>query len=99
MSPNADPTNRIRKLLDGNYWIPGLQAGIRYARTHDDCDGDMSQKLSIVISDDGDVWVACDTVDRTARFRHGLGGGRSHRVRNALLILAEAIRLDNEERP
>jgi len=35
----------------------------------------------------------------TLRFRNTFGGGNSERVRIALMILALAIKLDNEERP
>ena len=46
---------------------------------------------------DGDAWIGID-VRNFLRFRMPLcGGGQSPRTRNALLILAEAIRLDNEE--
>lgn len=95
-------TRKIRKLLNSNFWPQSIQSGIRYTRVHDDCDGDMSQVLSVVIGDDGDAWVAADadTPFSSLRFRVPLiGGGMSPRVRNALLILAEAIRLDNEDRP
>jgi len=100
MTGPASMTERVHELLNTYWWLPELEAGTRYARTHDDCDGDRSQKLSVVIGEDGDAWVAADAPDRTLRFRMPIiGGGASPRVRNALVILAEAIRLDNEEHP
>jgi len=93
---------KIRQLLDSNFWPEDLRSNVRYTRVHDDCDGDASQVLSVIISEDGDAWVAADgeTAYSALRFRVPLiGGGASPRVRNALLILAEAIRLDNADRP
>lgn len=66
---------------------------------------DMSRdgRLRVMIEDDGDVIVQV-----TSEGRHfaavqfctiGSGGGRSPRVRAALLELARAIKADNEERP
>ena len=91
---------KIRELLDGDYWIPTLETKQNYRRSHDDNDGDLSQDISVIIGEDGDAHVMTNgPYDGRGylRFRHGIGGGRSLRVRNALLILAEAIRLDNEE--
>jgi hypothetical protein len=91
----------VKQLLEGFYWLPGLQANTRYARLHDDHDGECDGWLSVTIGEDGDAWV--DPINATGgglRFRMPLhGGGASPRVRTALMILAEAIRLDNEENP
>ncbi len=95
-------TRNIRELLDGIFWPADLRSQTPYVRVHDDCDGDASQRLSVIIGDDGDAWIAADapTVFNSLRFREPfIGGGMSPRVRNALLILAEAIRLDNADRP
>jgi hypothetical protein len=85
-------------LLEGNYWPQSLKVNEPYVRVQDDCDGDLSQVISVQFTQDADAWVATMSY-RTLRFRHEFGGGRSPRVRNALLVLAEAIRRDNEERP
>lgn len=79
-------------------WISTLKTDNFYERTHDDTDGDITQKLSVVISKDGDAWIK--TFHRKnfyLRFRNYGGGGSSLHTHNALLILAEAIRLDNED--
>lgn len=62
--------------------------------------------LWVGFSMDGDGWVQViakpdpNEFSTSLRFRMPLiGGGQSPRVRVALLILAEAIRLDNEEHP
>jgi hypothetical protein len=90
---------RIKRLLDEPFWPNTLRMGESYFRTHDDCEGDRGQGVIVTVGPDGDVWISTTTRMSTCRFRNFFGGGRSLRVRNALLILAEAIRLDNEERP
>lgn len=87
----------LRAWLEAPSWPEGLEARKQYRRREDD--GDAS--ISLVIGDDGDAWLSV----LGARPVHGLGfrtrqgGGSSPRVRAALLLLAKAIELDNEERP
>lgn len=92
----------VHTLLNENYWLPKLRPDTRYVRTNDDHDGTWFPKINVVFSHDGDAWVGVQAlrpeVLSSCRFRTGMGGGASLRVRNALLILAEAIRLDNEDR-
>ena len=91
---------QIKALLEDNYWLTTLNTKEAYFRTQDDCDGDMTQGIEVAFSPDGDAWVrTTQGAMGTCRFRMAVGGGQSLRVRNALLILAEAIRLDNKERP
>jgi hypothetical protein len=82
-----DIEDTIKGVLEDNFWPPSLEVRVAYARTHDDCDGDLSQQLVVGILQDGDVWV--QTEGHTAlRFRMPMiGGGLSHRTRNALLVL------------
>lgn len=78
-------------------WISTLQKDFFYNRCHDDNEGDLSQNLSVIISPDGDAWIRTyHPMNKYLRFRNSLGGTNSPCVHNALLILAEAIRLDNE---
>lgn len=92
---------RVRDLLENPFWLPSITPYEQYARTHDDCEGDRSQQLVVGFSEDGDAWVSIEGEPLGAlRFRVPMiGGGLSGRTRSALMILAEAIRLDNEERP
>lgn len=59
--------------------------------------------ISVVFSRDGDAWVGIDpdpdeNMTHTLRFREPTtGGGESPRVRQALMILAMAIKADNED--
>ena len=47
-----------------------------------------------------DIYIATDRKPgQFSRFRTSGGGGHSLRVRNALMLLALAIKLDNEEDP
>lgn len=92
-----DADKAIRELLESYFWPKTLEANTRYRRCHDDHDGKFDGWLNVCIGSDGDVWV--ETTD-SLRFRMPLiGGGRSQYTRTALVILAEAIRLDNEHNP
>lgn len=91
----------MNTLLEGAYFPPSLQANYAYTRRHDDTNGEVTpdHDLTVIMSEDGDTWVDLPGRLHTLRFRTYFGGGQSLRVRNALVILAEAIRRDNEERP
>lgn len=93
----------VRTLLEDNFWLPQLAPNTIYERSHDDHDGTFFPKLRVIFDEQGDGWLGLSIIEPTAmpstRFRTHGGGGSSLRVRNALLILAEAIRLDNEHRP
>lgn len=94
----------VAKLLRSSFWLPTIDTKTLYRRLQDDHDGQRWGILSIGFGDDADAWIeidmnGVDIFDRTARFRTSAGGGRSLRTRQALMILAEAIRLDNEEHP
>ncbi len=90
----------IQELLELPYWPPELCADTMYARLHDDTDGEDKGCIGVLIDKFGDVRVASDACQfEYLRFRTDGGGGRSLRTRNALLFLALAIKLDNEERP
>lgn len=69
-------------------------------RRHDDTDGlrDDTPDLSVVIGPDGDAGGSSDT-GGMLRFRTWTGGGYYLRARNALLVLAKAIRRDNADAP
>lgn len=88
----------IQKFLENPIWPEGLEARKFYERPHDDRD-DNDGTLRVLIADDGDAWISVSGIreGHGLRFRTYAGGGSSLRTRAALLILAEAIRLDNEE--
>lgn len=94
----------VRRVLEGNFWIPDLETMKPYSRLHDDHDGTFVGDVSVVLSQDGDAWLRIigERTSDSLRFRMAgftAGGGMSPRVRNALMILAFAIKLDNEENP
>ncbi len=98
LNPDKIP-ELIQQILTSDFWLHTLSTTKFYTRTHDDCDGDTSQKLCVGFTPDGDGWIQTRS-PTPLRFRMpGQGGGLSPRTRVALLILAEAIRLDNEDRP
>lgn len=87
-------------VLERPLWPASLEAERPYMRRQDDCDGsrELQHNVVVTIGRDGDAWVDAGQF-RGLRFRHDFGGGQSPRVRAALVVLAEAIRRDNEERP
>lgn len=99
---DQDSSSVVEAILESSFWPRVLDTKVGYRRISDDTSGD----LAVVFSDDGDSWV--EVVSRidpkesilTHRFRTPFfGGGESHHVRNALIILAIAIKLDNETAP
>ena len=89
-----------RRVLEHPFWISDLQTSEVYERIHDDHDGTKEGRLMVQFTLDGDVWITTDKHQgHSMRFRTFGGGGQSQRVRNALMILALAIKLDNEEHP
>lgn len=89
----------LNTVLETVWWPTSLQPDQALRRTHDDCDGDLSQALCVYLARDMDVHVMVEGEAPALRFRAPFGGGMSPRVRNALLVLAEAIRRDNEADP
>lgn len=89
----------LNTLLEGHYWPASLQVQRAYTRRQDDTDGKTSaeQDLTVAFGPDGDAWLDAGLL--SLRFRSGAGGGMSPRTRAALMVLAEAIRRDNEDRP
>lgn len=93
----------IRQLLEDSFWLATLETGRTYQRYEDDSP---LGYLSLVFGGDGDGHIMViqeqdpNEHKMSMRFRMPMqGGGQSPRVRNALLILAEAIRLDNIDNP
>lgn len=100
-TPTPLAVNRaMNTLLEGAYWPSSLATQTCYWRRQDDTDGDTGSKqnLSLAFGNDGDAWVILPGFT-SLRFRTFFGGGSSLRTRNALLVLAEAIRRDNESQP
>ena len=89
------------------HWPAGLQAGQYYEVLCDDKGRNGGSYLRVLIANDGDVHVMMqDWEDMpkgdpspfpSIRIRSLAGGGKNIRTRQALLWLAEAIRLDTQE--
>ena len=84
----------IKLLLESNFWLPEIKPMATYCREHDDCVRDSGETLIVASDGMGDLYIHIPC-NKQLRFRTRGGGGESLRVRNALIILAEAIRLDN----
>ncbi len=88
-------------------WPEDLEQNSLYEFNCDDaCLEEEQAVLRVVVGDDGDVYVSMiqinlehNTVDPfpSVRCRTFIGGGRHERTRQALLWLAQAMRLDSEE--
>jgi hypothetical protein len=89
----------VRRVLNNPFWIPEISTEDVYTRIQDDHDGTGVGRISITFTPDGDAWVFTDKHLNAMRFRNFFGGGMSERTRNALMILAYAIKLDNEQKP
>ena len=96
-----DIQRMARKVLETPFCPDGVSFSSNHFRTQDDCDGDYSSGVNVIVGPDGDAWIgATCELGEMCRYRIPvIGGGRSPRVRNALLLLALAIDLDNEEDP
>ena len=90
---------RVRAILEEPFWLNTLDPEKQtYERQHDDTDGKPEGFLMVSFGPDSDAYISID-MHPMLRFRTEMGGGLSQRTRNALIILAEAMRLDNAERP
>jgi len=99
LSPShAQVTRAMDLLLEGIYFPESLRGMDGVGRIEDDNDGDPTRSIAILFGHDGDLHVGT-RLGEFRRFRTQAGGGVSPRVYNALLVLAEAMRRDNEEFP
>ena len=95
------PEEVIRAILEKPFWPPEARTNVGYRRFGDD----NNSTLTVSFSNDSDGWIEVfehkdpEEPMYGLRFRTFFGGGQSERTRNALLILARAIALDNKDRP
>lgn len=90
-------STKLKKLLESPLpWPEELEADTCYSRLHDDHDGTCEGELRLMFSRDGDAHVMVAPSGTSLRFRTAIGGGGSLRTRNALVILALAMKLDRE---
>ena len=97
----SNQQEQIREFLESPVWPENLVDREFYTRLHDDHDGTREGTLHVMFGCDGDAYISIHDAPPfgALRFRTFSGGGKSLRTRAALLLLAEAIRLDNEEYP
>lgn len=85
-------------------WIQGLSRKESFLKyddfvSHDEYEGAL-EGIRVMFNADGDVWLSIESERnrRSVRYRMpGVGGGLYPKIRNALLILAEAIRQTNDD--
>ncbi len=101
VEPSSERLNKdALRVLNNPFWPTGLSVDEQYLRLHDDHDGTREGRMIVGFTRDGDAWLSTDQHrGPVLRFRTMIGGGRSLRVRNALVLLALAIKLDNEALP
>jgi|GEM_PF-2137644 len=87
---------RVTKILEGDFKLPSVEFGQSFKRIHDDNDG-LATGLSLKIDMDGNIKVDVDAEFMSARYRTYIGGGRSLRTRNALMVLALAMEKDSQD--
>ena len=94
-------SSKIKEILETPFWIPEISTDVGYERLEDDSPYAEGHRIRIDFSCDGDAWVNTYCAPMSSlRYRMPMmGGGRSPRTRQALLILAYAIMLDNEDQP
>lgn len=85
----------VSRILEESFWLADLQTDTTYERQ---CD-DTNDKILLRFDRDGDAWMRTTNLsNEPLMFRMNfIGGGKSLRTRNALLILALAMKMDNEE--
>lgn len=86
----------VEKLLNAPYFLPHLTTDKNYSREEDDSEMGAGVGVTVRIDSFGDIYLWTTGEKRIHRFRTMGGGGNSLRTRNALMILAEAMRLDSE---
>lgn len=97
------PTEYIQVMLEHPFWPPTIEQRRTYLTRYED--DSPTGNIAIAFGPDGDGWIEVVAkpeplqFSNALRFRTWNGGGQSLRVRSALFVLAEAIRLDNEARP
>ncbi len=104
---SADPGVTSEQVFESQ-WPAGLEHSTSYQVLCDDKGRNEGSWLKVMIGNDGDAWVTMQDWENvpegnptpfpSIRVRTLTGGGRNYRTRQALLWLAEAIRLDQEER-
>ncbi len=92
-----DLREKAERERDAKGWPEGLKQGEFYTMESDD---DPDEKMRLYIDSQGDAYITCFNLEKSVSVRMCTmqGAGSRHlRTRIAMLYLANAIRLDNEE--
>ncbi len=98
----ANEETELEKTIFQSNWPEGLSVRQLHRFVCDDCCPEESlRSLDVYIGVDGDVWLSIRKIDLntnlSVRCRTYGGGGNHRRTHQALLWLARAIHLDNQE--
>jgi hypothetical protein len=97
---SAEVEYAINIVLEGCYWPKKLNTNCVYKRRDDTTEKNcLALYVSLEIDNLGNVCVETTTGQSVLHFNALSNGGQSERVYKALVILAEAIRRDNAEKP
>lgn len=90
-----EESKQIKKLLETPFWLDGVDTKNVYQVKDDDAQG----CLTVCFGEDGDAHIQTlmEPSYVSLRARTYAGGGRNLRTRMAIMFLALAIKLDNEE--
>jgi hypothetical protein len=93
-----DPEKVIREVLEDYFWPKNLKHHVAYYSESDDAQRGSGEGISVMATPDADFWLRSTMGPcQSYRCRTGIGGGRNRRTRNALMILAMAIELDESD--
>lgn len=99
-SESSPQAKKIFEILTLQFWIDDIRLEEQYRRIHEDTDGVNKEAIAVMFArEDYDAYIATGTLGDVLRFRTEVGGSSSPLIRNALIILAYAIKLDNDELP
>ena len=98
--PKPEMTEKaIKKILNMPTWPPSLDTDKQYFIRGDDSVHNSGLGLTVIFVNDGDAHIqtTSEELGNSVRVRTLQGGGHNKRVRMALMILAIAIEMDNED--
>ena len=100
MKKELTTSEKVKQFLDDIGWIETIHSGEVYETEDDDSETGKGNLLLVQFTPDGDAWInkITDPNFKSIRKRTEIGGGHDYYTRKAIMILAEAMRLDEEKR-
>ena len=88
----------IKRFLDKPFWLPTLDPHAAYEREPDGADDTGDRRVTVSFGPKGEACLTIGNAEPVC-FQNYMEHGASLRTHAALMVLAEAIRLDNVDRP